>query len=105
MTEIEPKVYNVDVTLPAHIKIGGTKHIITRTPMADQGNILFLRGKILINDELCQEKAEEAVCHEIVEGWNDLYNLKLKHRKIQIIGNALHQLLKDNDLSSMSGAE
>jgi len=96
---------NKNITLPASLKIGGTKNKVSRVPMADHGNLLFSSSDILINEDLCQEKAEEAICHEIVEGWDELYALKLKHRKIQIIGNALHQLLKDNDLSSMSGAE
>jgi hypothetical protein len=95
--------FNDDVKLPPHIKIGGTSYIITRVPMGNEGDILFSRGKILISDDLSQERAEGALCHEIVEGWNELYHLNLKHKKIHILGNALHQLVKDNDLNMLEG--
>ena len=89
------------IKLPEYIKIGGIRFKVIRDKMGDQGEIIFGKALIKISDELCQEKAEETTCHETVEGWNELYDLKLPHHKIQILGSALHQLSKDNDLSYM----
>jgi hypothetical protein len=94
--------FNDDIKLPAHIKIAGVSYRIIRETMADQGNIMFSRGVIKLNDDLCQEKAEETLCHEIVEAINEANELELPHAKIQIIGSMLHQILKDNDLSMIN---
>jgi len=92
-----------DVKIPHRLKIAGVYYTVIIQAMADQGNILFGRGIITVKDELCQDKAEEALCHEIVEAWNEAYELKLSHTKIQTLGSALHQLEKDNKLSFYEG--
>lgn len=92
-------VFNNDIRLPKQVKIAGVTYKIIRETMADQGNIMFSRGVIKLNDDLCQDKAEETLCHEIIEAINEANELKLPHPKIQMIGSMLHQILKDNDLN------
>jgi hypothetical protein len=95
--------YNDDVKLPKSVKIAGVRYTIIRESMADGGNIMFGRGVIKINDEQCQSKSEETLCHEIMEAINEANELKLPHHKIQTIGSMLHQILKDNDLNMYGG--
>jgi hypothetical protein len=95
--------FNDNIQLPSTIKIAGVTYKIIRETMADQGNIMFSRGVIKLNDDLCQDKAEETLCHEIVEAINEANELELPHPKIQMIGSMFHQILKDNDMSIMFG--
>lgn len=45
----------------------------------------------------CPAVQQETLCHEIVEIWNEVNELKLPHSKIQSLGNCLFQFLMDND--------
>jgi hypothetical protein len=87
------------IKLPKSFKVGGIEYEVRRIPIADDGEILFGQSIVNINENLCQDKAEEALFHEWVESVNEAYGLKLPHYKIQILGSAVHQFAKDNNFN------
>ncbi len=52
---------------------------------------------IQIRKDLSPSMAGEVFWHEVVEAINDMYELQLKHPKIQTLGVALHQVFLSLD--------
>ena len=91
------------MNIPSEIKIGG-KLIKVELVEKLSKNIAFWKGndyviKVEDNDKYPRQRRDEAFMHEIIEAINSIYELKLKHWKINILGEALYQILNENDLS------
>ena len=53
--------------------------------------------KISIDSGICEDLKTATLIHEIVEQLNFIYELNLEHNVITILGNTLHQVLKENE--------
>ena len=87
--------------IPRSIKIGGKKIKVKLVDECDNagewdGNLYVISIENLADAP--PERMEECLLHEIIEALNQLYELKLAHWKINIIGESLYQILKDNKL-------
>ena len=93
--------------IPKTLKIGGKKikiSVVKNIEKEENENAIGLwdieKYKITLekNDLTPPGKLEECFLHEIIEAINELYELKLSHYKITLIGELLYQILKDNKL-------
>ena len=90
--------------IPQTIKIGGKKIKVrvskTKYPSGDvgewDGNRYIIKLDNLIDAPI--ERIEECFLHEIIEAINQMYELKLRHWKINMLSEVLFQILKDNNL-------
>lgn len=78
------------------VKVGGVFYQVRRGKMMNEGESLFREGIINICHEACDDIASLALVHEILEIINNEHGLNLSHSKIQSLGSAIHQVLKDN---------
>lgn len=92
--------------IPRILKIGGKK-IKVRIQKSDYSiegeNIGEWDGnrQTIMLDNLVDapiERMEECFLHEIIEGINGMYELKLSHWKITVMSEVLFQIIKDNKL-------
>jgi hypothetical protein len=54
--------------------------------------------EIRIDKSLAGQKAVYALMHEIVEAWNEMYELELEHNKICVLSTAITQFMMENSL-------
>lgn len=50
-------------------------------------------------DSSLRKRHGEILMHEIVEAINDIYNLKINHDDMMVLGVVLYQVLKENKLT------
>ncbi len=50
-------------------------------------------------DSSLRKRHGEILMHEIVEAINDIYNLKINHDDMMVLGVVLYQVMKENKLS------
>lgn len=50
-------------------------------------------------DSLLRKRHGEILMHEIVEAINDIYNLKINHDDMMVLGVVLYQVLKENEIT------
>lgn len=50
-------------------------------------------------DSSIEKRHGEILMHEIVEAINDIYNLKINHDDMMVLGVVLYQVLKENKLT------
>lgn len=84
-----------------HIKIGGHKFKVkvdkSLTPEeGSPAHILPWKNEIHISPYMAKSGAEEALLHEVIEGINTRFQLKLNHPQITTLSESLYQVLKDN---------
>lgn len=83
--------------LPTSIKIGGFTYSIKEVEgLADNGSTDFDSQSILIRKSMTTERKVSALLHEIIEIWNELGDLDLKHQTIQTLEAFLFQTIVDN---------
>ena len=87
--------------IPQKIKIGGFNIPIeiSKDLMIHEnkyGNYNTVNHIITISEQASQDQKNNTLCHEIIEGIDSIYDLKLPHDKITIIAAVLHQVLNDN---------
>jgi hypothetical protein len=66
----------------------------------DSGNIgewQYREVAVIIDGNCAPAVQQETFCHEVIEVWNEIYELKLKHRQIQVLGSVFFQFLANND--------
>lgn len=90
--------------IPETVKIGGytIKVRYAKNMMLDEadcGNFNARTMEITIDPEMCPELQYGVFCHEIFEAMKEIYHidsLKKDHHAIEQLGEALHQILRDN---------
>lgn len=94
--------------LPEKIKICGfdisvkmTKNIMT--DRCSRGEWHPRIQEIHIDPDHTEQQEQETFLHEVVESINDIYDLKLEHHIISLLGTSLHQFLRDNDIHFYGG--
>lgn len=60
------------------------------------GQIQYLPEKIYLHSESSEEQKKATLCHEILHGLNEMYNIGLKEKHIEKLGNAFYMLIRDN---------
>lgn len=86
--------------IPARTQIGGHKIRVKHGDVKERGMLgecYSNKQLILIAPDSTKIQQEETYCHEIVEYANNLYELKLDHPTIQVLGAALHQALTSGE--------
>ena len=92
------------MNIPKYLKIGGKQITVKFVPVGDLGSALArwepttYTIKIENNPKWPREKTEEAFLHEIIEAVDSFYELDLPHIKINLLGEVLYQIFKDNQL-------
>lgn len=85
----------------SNIKIGGFGYTVVEVDNlardreclgASCGNNLHIE----IDKDICKDLKGATLLHECIEQLNFIYELDLDHKEITILGNALHQIIKDN---------
>lgn len=69
------------------------------TPCTGEDQLLMgsfspVLNEIEIDVSLTPDIKAQTFCHEVVESWNSLLGLHLRHHTIQALGAALHQFLE-----------
>ena len=60
------------------------------------GQIHYLPEKIYLNSEASEEQKKATLVHEIIHGLDDMYNIGLKEKQVEKLGNAFYMLIRDN---------
>lgn len=60
------------------------------------GQIQYLSQQILLNSEMSEELKKATLLHELVHGLDEMYNIGLKEKQVDKLGNALYMLIRDN---------
>ncbi len=60
------------------------------------GQIQYLEEKILLRENVSEERQEATLCHEMLHGLDDMYSIGLKEKQVEKLGNALYMLILDN---------
>lgn len=60
------------------------------------GRIHYLPEKIFLNACASEEQKKATLIHEIVHGLDEMYDIDLKEKQVEKLGNALYMLIKDN---------
>lgn len=85
------------------LKIGGHVFKVKYDPnLADDrnrwGEVRFRNNVILLAPNLCKERLQEILLHEIFETLDQQGELDLPHRTIETLSSMMYQVLKDNEL-------
>ena len=60
------------------------------------GQIDYIEQTITLNKAAKDEQAEATLIHEIIHGLDELYNIGLKEKQVEKLGNAFYMLIRDN---------
>jgi hypothetical protein len=90
--------------IPESVKVGGYTVSVrfAKGLMTDDNNCGSFNARtmeISIDPELCPELQYGVFCHELIEAVKEIYAidcLKADHHPINQLGEALHQVLRDN---------
>lgn len=90
--------------IPESVKIGGyaVKVVFVKNLMTDEDRCGCFSPRtmvISIDPDCCAELQYAVFCHELIEAIKEIYSidcLKADHHPINQLGEALHQLLRDN---------
>jgi len=90
--------------IPKTVRIGGytVKVLFAKNTMTDEDKCGYYNSRtktIAIDPELCEEFQYGVFYHELIEAIKDIYHiqcLKDDHQAINQLGEAFHQLLRDN---------
>ena len=90
--------------IPGNLKIGGFQWNVKEVEnlMNDRellGEMAPREQEIIIEKGSSEQQKEETLLHEIIEVLNWMYNIKLEHYQIELLGVSLHQVLKDNEIN------
>lgn len=91
------------MNLPDEIKVGpyGIKVEVVDSLAVDRehsGEYSPRELKISL-DSSVRKRHGEILMHEIVEAINDIYNLKINHDDMMVLGVVLYQVLKENEIT------
>jgi hypothetical protein len=64
--------------------------------ITQMGEMIIAELLIKIKDNMPIEMQKSTLCHEIIEAWNSIYDIKLKHNQIMTLENCLYKLMTDN---------
>lgn len=79
------------------IKIGGFKFEVKQiSGLADSGSTDLDNSIILIKKEQSDDRKKSALIHEVIEIFNELYDLNLNHQSIQTLEAGVFSFYKDN---------
>lgn len=60
------------------------------------GQIHYLLEKIFLNPASSEEQQKATLIHEVIHGLDDMYNIGLKEKQVEKLGNAIYVFVKDN---------
>ena len=60
------------------------------------GQIQYLPEKIFLNAASSEEQKKATLIHELIHGIDEMYNIGLKEKQVERLGNAFYMLIKDN---------
>lgn len=94
----------MSMKIPSNLKIGGFQWNVKEVQnlMSDRerlGEMAPRTQEISIEKGSSKQQKEETLLHEIIEVLNWMYNIKLEHYQIELLGVSLHQVLKDNEIN------
>jgi hypothetical protein len=89
------------MNIPKEVKIGGFNIPIKLDEKIGieenkYGQYNVINHTIKICDKVAFDQQFNTLIHEIVEGMDSIYELKLEHKDITIIAAVFHQIIKDN---------
>ena len=90
--------------LPKTIKLGGKKIKVSLVKKGSLGNGNNIgewdpnNFTIEIENVPPQQRINECFVHEVIEAINSIYELKLRHWKINLLGEMLYQVIKEAKL-------
>ena len=89
--------------LPDKLKIGGhvvdVRVVSSREMPIKLGQSMEQLNFIRVWDGMPESQIASTLLHEIIEYFDAHYELKLEHRQISTLAQALFQILRDNDLN------
>jgi hypothetical protein len=62
------------------------------------GQMVHLKGLLLLNANACPQQQEETFLHEVIHGIEKSYGLELEERDVTALSSGIYQVLKDNKL-------
>ena len=76
--------------------ISHEKHM--RNENGDQlyGQIDYMEQTITLNEAAGAEQQEATLVHEIIHGLDEMYDIGLKEKQVEKLGNAFYMLIRDN---------
>ena len=87
--------------IPNFVNVLGRRHNIQRLPWKqheDYGSYEPKSGDIVICKDCDDDRAEEALMHEVIEVINEHCDLRLKHQTISTLSAVLYHTIVDNQL-------
>lgn len=60
------------------------------------GQIHYLPERILLNKDASEEQKKATLIHEVIHGLDEMYNIGLKEKQVEKLGNAFYMLIHDN---------
>lgn len=60
------------------------------------GQIHYLPEKIFLNADASVEQKKATLLHELLHALDEMYNINLKEKQVEKLGNALYMLIRDN---------
>ena len=91
------------MNLPDEVKVGpyGIKVEVVDNLAVDRehGGEYHPRQLKICLDKALEKRHGEIFMHEIIEAINDIYNLKINHDDMMVLGVTLYQVLKENEIT------
>ena len=91
------------MNLPDEVKVGpySIKVEVVDNLVIDRehGGEYFPRELKISLDSSLRKRHGEILIHEIIEAINDIYNLKINHDDMMVLGVVLYQVLRENEIT------
>lgn len=60
------------------------------------GQIRYLPEKIYLNSAAKEQQMKATLIHEVIHAMDEMYNIGLKEKQVEKLGNAFYMLIEDN---------
>lgn len=60
------------------------------------GEIRYEPEEIILSKQSSDEQKKATLIHEIIHGLDDMYRIGLKEKQVEVLGNAVYMLIRDN---------
>lgn len=60
------------------------------------GQIEYIQQEIRLNSGSSEEQQKATLIHEVIHGLDEMYNIGLKEKQVEKLGNAFYMLIRDN---------
>ena len=76
--------------------IGTENHMRDETGTELYGQINYLEQTITLSNASSLEQKKAPLVHELIHGLDEMYNIGLKEKQVEKLGNGVYMLIRDN---------